>query len=225
MLTEEIYGLQTIDDIIRDIATGRESKNVRWESFSPLFIEYIRNAKVYVDCGAEYGFYIHLALKYGSKNLKIFAFEPEPRRYELLKQSMRAQKNVTIFPFAVADCKSVQKVVKPGVGISLSFQDYMHSDGYQTTVDAISIDEILPNLYADVVKMDIEGAEDLAFIGMQNMIKHSPSLTFFVEFHPAKDDAVREQICANLFESGFKLVQGNLDDIGCGRVVLSRVAQ
>ena len=49
------------------------------------------------------------------------------------------------------------------------------------TVDAVTLDELLPDLVADVVKMDIEGAELATLVGMKDIIARSPNLKFLME--------------------------------------------
>lgn len=177
-MTEREFGLAAIDDIIRDSVTGRERQSVRWESFTEEFIESIKTAKVFVDCGAEYGFYIRLALKYGPADIRIFAFEPELERYGLLRDSLTMFENVLVFPFAVIDKASTLfgKKSAPGFSISIGGNGELHM------FEGIELDDIVLDAKVDVLKMDIEGAEDLAFKGMTKVLENKPKL--FVEFHP-----------------------------------------
>lgn len=215
-MTEQEFGLAAIDDIIKDSVTGREHLNVRWESFTDRFITAIKTAKVYIDCGAEYGFYVSLALKYGPRDLKIIAFEPEPMRFNLLESWMQSYPNVKIHRLAISDHASRREVVKPGVGVSLSLEGCFHDTGSRFIVNSVSLDDILSEVNVDIIKMDIEGAEDLAFKGMAQVLKHKPKL--FIEWHPPAYDIARITTVRNLYTAGYKNIR--VESSQCGRVVL-----
>ncbi len=212
-MTEREFGLAAIDDIIRDSVTGCECNSVRWESFTWQFIEAIKSAHSYVDCGAEYGFYVRLALKYGPMDIRITAFEPESTRHELLTQSLCGFPNVKVYPYALADQSMVVEAIKPNSGVSLSINGLLHTHGEKSSVNAVALDDVLQDTPVDVLKVDIEGAEDLAFKGMVRVLKNKPKL--FVEWHPA-DDRVRENTTRLLVSMGYHVDE----PIGCGRVVL-----
>jgi len=214
-MTEREFGLAAIDDILSSMVTGREQSNIRWESFTSQFIHRIKTAKVYVDCGAEYGFYISLALKYGPPDIQIIAFEPERIRFELLQNWMKSYPNVKIYPLAVSDSSVKREAIKPDVGVSLSFEGCYHSVGFRFTVDTTTLDEILQDTKVDILKMDIEGAEDLAFKGMTKALKNKPKL--FIEWHPPTHELMRIQTVELLYKSGYEIF---LEGSQQGRVVL-----
>lgn len=58
-------------------------------------------------------------------------------------------------------------------------------DSKMITVECITIDNFLKGDRVDVIKMDIEGAEFNALIGMRKTISKSKKLTLFVEFNPS----------------------------------------
>lgn len=211
-MTEREFGLAAIDEIIRDSVTGRERQSIRWESFTEQFIEAIRTAKVYVDCGAEYGFYVRLALKYGPSDIQIHAFEPEPERFGLLSDSLSMFKNVTVWQFALSSFRWSIKLTKPAAGYSASAS--MHESGEEMFVDTIALDDPLPDEPVDVVKMDIEGSEDLAFLGMARTLASKPML--FVEWHPPISYSARARTLQLLTDAGYALPP--MQD--CGRTVL-----
>lgn len=215
-MTEQEFGLAAIDDIIKDSITGRERFNVRWESFTDQFIAAIKTAKVYVDCGAEYGFYISLALKYGPPDLKIIAFEPEPMRFNLLETWMQSYPKVKIHRLALSDHASRQEVVKPGVGISLSLEGCFHGTGSRFTVDSVALDDLLSETNIDIIKMDIEGAEDLAFKGMTKVLGRKPKL--FIEWHPPAYEIMRLKTVELIYDAGYHNI--DLEGSQNGRVVL-----
>lgn len=220
-MTELEFGLQAIDKILQDSVTGRERFNERWESFTDQFIDAIKTAKVYVDCGAEYGFYLRLAVKYGSPNLLIWAFEPEPTRFQLLVKAFANYPNVMLFDHALSDCLSETNLIKPGVGISSSLPGKLHADGDKIPVHTSVLDIVITR-DIDVLKMDIEGAEDLAILGGLRRIDESKNITLFIEFHPNQSDE-RLNTYRYLLALGFQVSDDDAAKmIHGGRVTLRR---
>lgn len=211
-MTEWDYGLRVLARIREDVAEGRERSNERWEPFTEQFIAEIARADTFVDCGAEYGFYISLAKKYGSRHLHILALEPDPVRYELL---LCEHPDCYVRKLALSDKSEWVRTRKPGAGVSMSFEGLVHDSGEVGGVQATTLDNLLGDLSVDVLKMDIEGAEDLAFAGMQRV---KPK-TMFVEFHPPSQSetrlALRERLKAEYSLDDDILIYG-------GRAVLRR---
>ncbi len=62
-------------------------RTTRWhESFTDSFVEDIRDARVFVDVGAELGFYSYLALKHMPDDRRIICVEADPIRCGLLRE-------------------------------------------------------------------------------------------------------------------------------------------
>jgi FkbM family methyltransferase len=178
-----------------NIDRGSEKEDSRWENFTGTFIEEIKRCRVFVDVGAEWGFYSYLAVKYSPDNCKIFAFEPEPIRYELLKDFFKYYKNVSIYPLAVAEKKESRYIAKPQAGVSatldLNIAKYPGKKGTNITINTITLDDFFKNSDIDVIKMDIEGAEVLAFQGMTDILKKQKPV-IFLEMHPHYIESLRK---------------------------------
>lgn len=193
---ETIIGRRAIAEMCRDIEANEERNNFRWEGFTDAFVSEIRNAAVYVDCGAEFGFYIRLALKYGRPDIRILAFECERARYDLLVESFGGYPNVEIYPYAVSNVRTTRSVKKPAQGASLTFANEVSAERFPEAkqsmleVESIVFDEFVGGLPVDVLKMDIEGAEVLALPGMTSLLKRDRT-SLFVEFHPRYIPTIR----------------------------------
>lgn len=188
-----VLGEETIREIIRQIDANDEKNNFRWESYSAAILASLQTARVFVDCGAEFGFYIYLALK-RYPSCRVIAFEPEPVRFQLLNNFFGNYENLTILPCALADHVGEITVYKPNDNASctidrnLSQYDNIRVNG--TTVKATTLDAILENMPVDVIKMDIEGAEVLALAGMAGILMVQRPL-IYMEVHPKYITSIR----------------------------------
>lgn len=144
---------------------------------------YLRPGSVFVDVGANIGYYTLLAASRLGPDGKIFAFEPGAANCDLLQKSVahNAFTNVQLFPHAVADTARM-------VGLTMDDSNgVIHAaapaEGREQ-VTAVPLDDALADQpRIDVIKMDIEGAEGLALQGATQLLqRHHPVV--FTEFRP-----------------------------------------
>jgi len=136
---------------------------------------------VFVDVGCNIGWFLLLAASMLSSG-KVIGVEPNPRNLQILFHSIAENgfSNVTVLPYAATD---QQKLLQLSGHAAYG---YVHSvDGSDAEyVNGMPLDELVgrePKI--DVVKIDIEGHEPIAFRGMRGLIKtHRPVI--FSEFHP-----------------------------------------
>jgi len=144
----------------------------------------LKPSMVMVDVGANIGYYSLLAAQRVGPTGKVIAFEPGTRSVQLLKQSATANHfaNIEIHQMAVADQNGE---------VTFSLDDSnggIHRGQLGVSavlVPAIKLDDFLQAIpKIDLVKIDIEGAEGLAILGMRQLLqKHRPIL--FTEFTPS----------------------------------------
>ena len=125
--------------------------------------------EVYVDLGAYTGDTVAELLEFtGGKYKKIYALEPDRRNFKKLSKSTEGMENVETFNCAVWNCDTeLMFADKAGRQSAVS-----HSG---TPKEARSVDSILAGQRADIIKMDVEGAEDEAIDGAEKTIR---------EYHP-----------------------------------------
>ncbi|WP_197408923.1 FkbM family methyltransferase, partial [Christensenella hongkongensis] len=78
----------------------------------------------------------------------------------------------------------------------------------EITVNAVAIDEFLPDLKVDMVKIDVEGAEPFVLEGMIKTIKNNPNIKILMEF--GRNNFIRaglepENILDQILEIGLKI--------------------
>lgn len=177
-----------------------------------IFRMLIKPKSTVVDLGASFGYYTLLAAQLVGDSGHIYAFEPEPIRYNFLLRNIRINNftNVTAINKAISDKSGRRNFFIRGEMSSLSPNlDYSH----QITVETVSLDEYFGsnrkiNAQTLIIKMDIEGSEFRALLGMEALLKSNQNLTLITEFAPnlieASGDQPRDFVRA-LAEHGFKL--------------------
>jgi len=164
------------------------------------FKEHIRNAKVFVDVGANIGGYSIRAAKYS----KVYAIEPLPRNYKILKINEKLN-NVKINSFNIAAGNKNGKIKlfyelghygRPS--IKRNYKKFVE-------VEMKPLDEIINEGSIDLIKIDVEGAEDLVLEGARNCLKITKMV--IIEYN---DDSILKSYKI-LKEEGF-ILSGILDN-------------
>jgi len=134
-----------------------------------------RPGMIALDVGADIGYYaLNLARLVGPEG-RVIAFEPIPKARARLEQNIAANgyKNITISDFALGNQEGVVYLEDPlnKSRISLSKGEGSSND---IKVRIRRMDELITELgieRIDIVKMDIEGAEHEALLGMEELLK------------------------------------------------------
>jgi FkbM family methyltransferase len=144
----------------------------------------LESGSVFLDLGANIGYFSLLASGIVGSSGKVISFEPNTQNLQLLYSSILENKfnNIYTYPFAVSDTNQILKITSFG---SNGFLDTPESDQLNCQfTQSIVLDKILQNEdRINVIKMDIEGYEPLALNGMQDIINtHRPII--ITEFSP-----------------------------------------
>lgn len=161
-----------------------------WEpELQKWFQEYIRPGMLVYDVGAHKGFFSLLAAQLVGSTGEVIAFEPHPgNRAEAIANIQRnpdLAKVIVVNECAVSDSNGTEEFSETEscyvAGLSRILPN---SKNTKYTVKTITLDEIVAsrNRRPDCIKLDIEGAEELAFKGMTRVLEqHRPIL--MVELH------------------------------------------
>ena len=158
-----------------------------------LLCEAIKRGSVVLDIGANMGLYTLLAAKRGAT---VFAIEADPQNVEVLRHHVHINgfdDRVTILFMAAMD-RTVTVNLFRSQGNSGHSSLYEGGDAVEVpgkTIDSLGLPPI------DVCKMDIEGAEGVALMGMRETIRRSPNLKMLIEYNPELKhaDGLMEFIC------------------------------
>ena len=227
--------LETGRNIIKgyrtNIESGHPERDFRWEPFADEFIKQAKTARVLVDAGAEFGFYAYLALKHMPRDGFVYCIEPDPVRRMLLQELFSERGNVAILPFAVAGCAGEVELTRPAGGqsptLDAGISQCSSKDAETITVPAAALDDLFDGIRIDILKMDIEGAEALAFPGMRRILERRAT-TIFIETHPKYVEAIcpggLQKIDSMLTSAGYTVLneKGHVRSLG-GRAILSPI--
>ena len=176
----------------------------------------IKRGDVVLDIGANIGYYTLIFAKLVGEEGKVFAFEPDPTNFSLLKKNVEINgyKNVELVQKAVSNKTGKIKLYLSRYN-NVCHCIYNSHDGRQSIeVETIRLDDYFKNYNGEVdfIKMDIEGAEGEAIQGMFNLLKKNNNVKIITEFLPIglKSSSINpEKYLKLLIELGFKLYEIN----------------
>lgn len=146
-----------------------------------------------LDIGADVGYYSRLFSELVGPEGKVWAFEPYPDSYNLLKKNTQLPKYRNVIPIkkAIADSSGKVKFFAASRPAKHSFYDVSKAKSdfslkNNLTVESTTVDDFLlaegsPQI--NFIKMDIEGAEPKALAGMRNAVSRSKNLAMIVELN------------------------------------------
>jgi len=148
-----------------------------------------KDAVVY-DVGANLGLYSALFCRLVGPGGVVYAFEANPVCLYFLQvnRSLNRLDRLEILPLAVLDCSSTVPFTLNYRNLLVGNTDagtHMNKPGHTIGVPAVALDDVIEALNLrppDVVKIDIEGAESAAVLGMRSTIeRYHPAI--LVEIH------------------------------------------
>lgn len=149
----------------------------------------------FVDVGANWGYFTLLAASLVGPNSQVLSLEPDPRLFPILQENVRRSQldQVTVLQVAAAH--------EPG---TLSLAGYAEDDGNFGVSRIVSTSEGHPQIFqvnsdsldcilhqqefssVDLMKMDIEGAETFAILGLEKSLTERKVRRLLLELHPAQ---------------------------------------
>lgn len=133
----------------------------------------IRKDEAFIDVGANVGFYTtRMARRAGH----VFAFEPNPEAYKVLKARTQNLSNVTCFPYALG---SEETQVKLYLSDHTTGSSIKRESSKYILCQCFTLDTFLKNVInvnrIGLIKIDVEGAEYEVLLGAR---------AFLTRFHP-----------------------------------------
>lgn len=186
------------DPAMRKTLQAYAINRIHEETTTNLFKRIVRKGDVVIDLGANIGYFTLLAARLVGQQGIVFAFEPEPKNYSYLIKNIELNnyKQATAFQKAVSDKNGKIKLFICGYdsghhtinrpnGID-AYREGRKGETKEIEIDAVSLNDFLgeKERKIDVIKMDVEGAEMLALLGMDKILKTNQNLKMFVEFFP-----------------------------------------
>lgn len=152
---------------------------------------------IFLDIGANLGYY-SLLVASQCPQAKIYSFEPDRKNFNLFTTSIiynQFQNQINSYHLAVSN--ENKTIVISNLGNQANYgarftgntaqelRAYVHGENpYYEEIPAVRLDDFLPNIQVDLVKIDIEGYEPFALKGMVNLLKKDRPI-IFAEFAPS----------------------------------------
>ncbi len=164
-----------------------------------------------VEIGANIGYYALMEAQIVGDSGKIYAIEPEPRNFEMLKRNIELNSfasRVEFYNVAISDksgeCLFTVASQSNSHRLSVSGEKGTNSIKVNTT----TLDEMLGDKEIDMIRMDPEGGEWLILKGMSRILSNNKPLKLFIEVHPKLINMYGGDVetwLGRLAEAGFKL--------------------
>ena len=172
----------------------------------------IKKGYTVLDIGANIGYYTLIFAKLVGLEGKVYAFEPDPKNFEILKKNVQINnyKNVVLIQKAVSDRNGEINLVLEENNTAGHNIRSDNTDGMNTiNVDMTSLDEYFKNFDGniDFIKMDVEGSEFGVIKGMKSLLARSKNVKIMTEFDPffiKKFGVVPEEFLDSFLQNHFK---------------------
>ncbi|QYX49776.1 FkbM family methyltransferase [Pseudomonas tussilaginis] len=138
----------------------------------------------YVDCGAYDGdSYEELIAQPQISCKQAFLLEPDPQNFaRLVSQVALKQTHAVCLPIAAAETYSIL-TFNAGQGEACSIS----LEGAGTSIAAVALDQLLPCMPVDLIKLDVEGAEAQVLRGAEQIIRRSHPVLIVSLYHNPQD--------------------------------------
>ena len=156
---------------------------------SKIMEEKIEMGNIVVDVGANIGLHTLNMAKIVGNTGQVFAFEPDPSNFEILKKNVKINnyKNIIVERKAVGDKHGRTTLYQsdhPGKNRIFPQTEQAKS---QVQVELTNLDNYFDSDMIDkinFIKIDVEGLEFSVLKGMKNILKNSKKIKILFEFMP-----------------------------------------
>ncbi|MEW6306708.1 MAG: FkbM family methyltransferase, partial [Verrucomicrobiota bacterium] len=156
----------------------------------------LRPGDTFIDAGANVGFY-SLLLTVGCPSLHVFAFEPNPKNYELLAANIAANGigNITCEPVALSESKGTAVLYLSASDMSASLSSEFEANPVGSLeVPTTTLDQYFTGRKIHgrmLIKLDVEGHEPPILAGARRLIAgHRPDIVTEAIFQNGEDIAI-----------------------------------
>ena len=168
----------------RDLVTQSILLDGIWEPESTHVVETLQEGDIFIDVGAQVGYYSLVASRRVGRTGRVVSVEPNPPTIERLQRNIRLNNatNVTIQQVACTDTEKTLHFFQSNVANTgeSSFSEKNAHSKREIEVRGVPLDSIVRTLdlrRIDLVKIDVEGAELEVLRGMkESLAKYRPKL-------------------------------------------------
>jgi FkbM family methyltransferase len=168
----------------------------RWEPVVTKYIrKYLKPSDVFIDCGANIGYYTLIASRIVGLNGKVFSIEASDRIYKRMVRNLHlngCRNVVAIHAAASGEEGELSTYLAPewNLGHSTTVETLAYKEGmvFETKVRANTLENLVgsSNLRAArIIKLDVEGAERTVLAPLfKSLDQFSPDTEWLIELSP-----------------------------------------
>jgi FkbM family methyltransferase len=187
-----------------------------WESWITLALaRTVRPGWHCLDVGANHGYYTLVLADGAGPNGRVVPVEPTPRLAELLRQTLDVNgfPHVEVVAKAASDSdgRTLQLVVPPRRSMNARLSDVVEGGAEAVAVESVTIDSLTRDwTRVDLIKIDVEGAEEQVWRGMRETIARHRHLVVVLEFNVERYDDPRRFV-GEIESAGFEVRYIDID--------------
>lgn len=167
-----------------------------------------------IDIGAHVGYYTVLFAKLTGPQGRVYAFEADADNFGLLKKNAGNRKNIYLFNQAISDKDGFIDFykIKSSTGCH-SLIAPQNDEAERINISTTTIDSFIEKHHLEKVgfiKIDIEGGEYLALLGMQKLLSRNDSPAIVMEFRPEAISSAKldpQEFLKKIRGFGFKIFE------------------
>lgn len=150
--------------------------------------QFIQPGMHVADVGANLGLYSLLLARLAGPGGRVFSFEPDSLMVEALRRNLAANQvaHVEVFACAVGAAAGSailkRNSINSGNNRLGNVQVLLHSE--KAAVSVCALQDALCGRQVDFIKMDVQGWEGEALIGIGGLLDANPTLQIYFEFWP-----------------------------------------
>jgi len=202
-------------DMVLDVRAGHGWMLSKGDQYEPQTTKYIagsiKEGSVVVDVGASMGYYTLLLARLVGPKGRVYAFEPIPRDFAILKRNVQANgyQNVILENKAVSDTDGIARFYISPVSYGMSSLCALSNPEGIIPVEVVSLDKYIQE-DVDLIKVDVEGAEHLVVKGSRKLIQNRLNLQLVIEFAPEHAGFDANQLFSELEGWKYRQLDANL---------------
>lgn len=157
---------------------------------SDIIEQHLQDGSVFIDIGANVGYFTRMAARKVNSSGKVYAFEADYANYNALNNNTIGLDNIVTMNLAVSSENGFTEFHQSSHSSCHSLvetDNYLNGD--QWVCPSITLDKFwslyLDETYIDLVKIDVEGAELFVLEGMDRMIDRQKVGSVVLEYCPA----------------------------------------
>ena len=151
----------------------------------------IKKGNNVIDIGANIGYFTLLFAKLVGPDGKVFAFEPDPTNFSILKKNIE----VNNYNNVILSQKAISDKTEPTKLFLCKFSNGMHRT-YDSNlcdksldIESVTLDDFLNQINfsgkIDFIKIDTEGSEIKVLKGIEKIIEMNDDISLQIEFNPS----------------------------------------